>query len=144
MKKIAIPIVLTVFALVAFTWAQTLSNGWTFTSATSAAGCTTTTSNGLCVVTTTPPALFAWLGSGTAVQIYPATAAAPVVSVFGRTGAVVSAAGDYQFSQLGGSLAASQLPATTTCDINGSFSTFTLNSSGTVTVAGPLTIAGCK
>jgi hypothetical protein len=37
----------------------------------------------------------------------------PVTSVFGRTGAVVAAANDYSFSQVSGSLAASQLPAFT-------------------------------
>ncbi len=37
----------------------------------------------------------------------------PVSSVFGRIGAVVAAANDYSFSQLAGSLAASQMPALT-------------------------------
>jgi hypothetical protein len=40
-------------------------------------------------------------------------AAAPVQSVFGRAGAVVSAANDYNFNQLAGSAACSQLPALT-------------------------------
>jgi len=38
---------------------------------------------------------------------------APVASVFGRTGAVVAAANDYNFNQLAGSVAAAQLPAFT-------------------------------
>jgi hypothetical protein len=37
----------------------------------------------------------------------------PVASVFGRTGAVTAASGDYAFGQISGSVAASQLPATT-------------------------------
>jgi hypothetical protein len=36
---------------------------------------------------------------------------APVVSVFGRIGAVIAQTGDYTFSQLGGSVSSSQLPA---------------------------------
>lgn len=40
-------------------------------------------------------------------------AAAPVQSVFGRTGAVVAAANDYNFNQLAGALACSQHPALT-------------------------------
>jgi hypothetical protein len=37
----------------------------------------------------------------------------PVTSVFGRTGAVVAATNDYAFSQLSGSIAAAQIPAST-------------------------------
>lgn len=37
--------------------------------------------------------------------------AAPVSSVFGRTGAVVATSGDYSFSLISGTLAESQLPA---------------------------------
>jgi hypothetical protein len=40
-------------------------------------------------------------------------AAAPVQSVFGRTGAVVAATNDYNFNQLAGSVANSQMPALT-------------------------------
>src|SRR5215475_7527214 len=40
----------------------------------------------------------------------PATAAAPVTSVFGRTGAIVATSGDYSFSQITGTAAPAQLP----------------------------------
>src|SRR5580658_10104754 len=36
---------------------------------------------------------------------------APVTSVFARTGAVIAQTGDYSFSQIGGSVASSQLPS---------------------------------
>jgi hypothetical protein len=39
--------------------------------------------------------------------------AVPVASVFGRTGSVAAASGDYAFGQISGSVAASQLPAVT-------------------------------
>jgi hypothetical protein len=44
---------------------------------------------------------------------------APVASVFGRTGAVVSATNDYAFSQIGGSVAASQLPNPSSSTLGG-------------------------
>lgn len=40
----------------------------------------------------------------------PCLLAAPVTSVFGRTGAVVAATGDYSFSQISGTAATSQIP----------------------------------
>src|SRR5215475_4285371 len=40
----------------------------------------------------------------------PATAAAPVTSVFGRSGAIVAASGDYSFSLISGTAAPAQLP----------------------------------
>ncbi len=43
-----------------------------------------------------------------------AVASAPVTSVFGRTGAVVAASGDYSFSQISGSVADGQLSANVT------------------------------
>src|ERR1700722_11139042 len=41
-----------------------------------------------------------------------ATPAGGVASVFGRTGAVLAVTGDYTFSQIGGTIASGQLPAT--------------------------------
>ncbi|MGA2434790.1 MAG: hypothetical protein ABSG25_05835, partial [Bryobacteraceae bacterium] len=40
-----------------------------------------------------------------------ASGSAPVLSVFGRTGAVTAQSGDYNFSQIGGAVATAQLPA---------------------------------
>lgn len=59
---------------------------------------------------TTAAAALTALGGVTSTQ---AAAAAPVQSIFGRTGAVVAAANDYSFSQISGTLAATQLPAFT-------------------------------
>ena len=65
-------------------------------------------------------------------------AAAPVQSVFGRTGAVVAATNDYNFNQLAGSVSTSQQPSTTVnsvvndTNVTGSISAqaLTLNWSG--------------
>jgi hypothetical protein len=77
----------------------------------------------------------------------------PVTSVFGRTGAVVAAANDYSFSQLSGSLLATQLPAftgdvsspagssvTTLANVNSTVGTFT-NATITVNAKGLVTAA---
>ena len=50
---------------------------------------------------------------------------APVISVFGRIGAVIAQTGDYSFSQLGGSVASSQLPLAGG-DISGSITAATV------------------
>jgi len=51
------------------------------------------------------------------------TGVSSVSSVFGRTGAVTAATGDYSFSQIGGSLAASQLPTGITWPSSGTVAT---------------------
>lgn len=53
------------------------------------------------------------------------TPAGGVTSVFGRTGAVIAAANDYSFSQIGGTISNSQIPATITADTTGNATTAT-------------------
>lgn len=48
-----------------------------------------------------------------------ATPAGGVTTVFGRSGDVVSATGDYTFSQIGGTIASGQLPATIAANTSG-------------------------
>jgi hypothetical protein len=55
-----------------------------------------------------------------ALQQWEATTLAGALSVFGRTGAVAAQTGDYSFSQIGGTISGSQLPAATG-DLTGSF-----------------------
>jgi trimeric autotransporter adhesin len=58
---------------------------------------------------TTPGAgqVLTWSGSSWGPQTPPAS---PLSTVFGRTGAVTAQTGDYQFSQIGGTVSGSQLP----------------------------------
>jgi hypothetical protein len=65
---------------------------------------------------------------------------APVGSVFGRTGAIVSKAGDYSFAQLSGVASSSQLPAST---IPAAFSCTGATFSNSLT-SGGLSVSGCK
>jgi hypothetical protein len=71
------------------------------------------------VLTSTAPTngqVIAWNGT----QWAPTTPVGAVASVFGRTGVVVPASGDYIFSQIGGTATASQLPSPTG-DVSGSY-----------------------
>ena len=71
-------------------------------STTDSTGCVQSTSSGMCLVapTSTTVQVWVWASNGPMVEIYPATGTAPVASVFGRTGAITAASGDYSFSQL--------------------------------------------
>ena len=108
---------------------------------TSAANCTwsnaAVVSNGMALcplnvgTSTAPsPGLAIALNQGSFVQVFPAAATAAGVSTFaGRTGAVVPALGDYSFNQLSGTVTASQMPSTMTCNVSA-----TINTSNTVTL----------
>lgn len=61
--------------------------------------------------------LFVW--SGTAMDKIGSSGSSGVTSFNTRTGAVVPASGDYSFSQISGSMAATQLPTPTTSTIGG-------------------------
>ena len=76
---------------------------WTMTSA----GVTTNAKINGITVTGTPSTGYVPTATGSTAATWQAQ---KVVSVFGRTGAVVSAASDYDFTQLSGTLAASQVP----------------------------------
>jgi hypothetical protein len=58
-----------------------------------------------------------------------ATPPAVVSSVFGRTGAIAAQTGDYNFSQIGGTIALNQFPPVQACDVwsTGAFSAITEN-----------------
>ncbi len=69
-----------------------------------------------------------------------------VSSVFARTGAVVALTGDYSFKSIGGTISASQLPATLTCSQVASIpapSTVQINTTGVVQT-GTVVLSGCK
>lgn len=69
----------------------------------------------------------------------------PVTSVFGRTGVIKALTGDYSFTSIGGSIAASQLPTTITC--TGTITTpaqATFVSGTQVQTGATVVLTGCK
>lgn len=86
--------------------------------------------------TTTTP-IITFDAKGRLTLVTSGTIAFPVTTVFGRSGTVVSAANDYSFAQLSGSLAATQLPAFTG-DVTSSAGASVLTLASTITAAGPI------
>jgi hypothetical protein len=86
-------------------------------------------------------------GKGRTISCTPiAIAGGNISSVFGRTGVVVAVAADYTFSQIGGTIASSQLPATIAANTTGNAATATLATNATTaanaTAVGGVTITG--
>lgn len=75
----------------------------------------------------------------------------PVSSVFGRTGNIAAASGDYSFSQISGTAALTQLPSLSFSNLGGSLAATQMPTSqtctftGTISASGPstLTISAC-
>ena len=95
------------------------------------------------VCTATDGVAFSYHGAPFVKVSAPSGGTAGVTSFNSRTGAVAPATGDYSFSQVSGSVAAAQLPASTKCNM-----TFTLNAptTGTITnqLSGTATLGGCQ
>ena len=66
-----------------------------------------------------------------------------VTSVFGRTGAVTAKTGDYAFQSIGGSLTASQLPATLTCSARITTPTTATFTGATMVQNATVILSGC-
>lgn len=125
--------------------AQTTAPAFGLTSASTLAGCQAIGQNTVCVFgSSTAPGLAVSIGGSAFIAMQPAGAQTAGVTSFNtRTGAVVSANGDYNFTQLTGAATAAQLPTNFKCNL-----TFTLSAptSGTSTnqLSGTAQLGGCQ